>query len=170
MEHIKKRYPSDPVIAFGSSVAAFKLTRYLIKTGTNSLIDAALFVSPVWRYKSFLDSLDLFYNYFDKKIIFTKRVNFIKENIELVGQELNMSTISGAKTVVELESYLIERGHVFDSPADYFNDANNFDKLQLIQKPVLCICSKDDYLSSLKGELSKLFQLVLNIFIRTTLG
>ena len=82
LKHIRASNPSAKLVATGLSLGGVILTRYLIATGEQALVDAAYLVSVVWNFPEALPNMERLPNLPINRFVTNALVNIVNKHQE----------------------------------------------------------------------------------------
>jgi abhydrolase domain-containing protein 1/3 len=153
LEQIKTKYPKAQIVATGVSLGGIVLSRYLIESGEQSLVDTAILISVAWDFAMGSDSMERTgLNMALNQHLVKALVAIVEENKEVLEpvKHINYQEVIQSKTLREFDERFTAKMWGYKSCKEYYYDASNKGKLNRIKVPALIITAADDMFAPLE--------------------
>ncbi|KAF0693871.1 Aste57867_15213 [Aphanomyces stellatus] len=142
IEHIRRAFPTAPLVGVGFSAGSGLLVSYLGEMGVDSKLDAGVLVSPGY------DAVDLFCNGainapYNSVLTFMLK-KFLQQHEEALSPIIDFPAAMAASSVAEFDRHVYMRLHGYTDLDAYWKDNNPMRAVENIGVPVLCLNAKDD--------------------------
>lgn len=147
LNFMKKKYPKARIVATGVSLGGIVLCRYLVKSGRDSLVDAAMLISVCYDLLAGSDSMNRYglnialNNHLARSL--RKVVSEHKDTLETL-QTIDFREVMKSSTLQEFDERFTIKMWGFHSTAEYYREASSKEKISAIRVPTLCISAADD--------------------------
>lgn len=149
IENLKKKYPKSKIVATGLSLGGIVLCRYLIESGENSLVDAAMLISVCFDLIAGFENVSKpgLNKAFNQHLTQTL-IEVVKDHKDTLVhlKEINYEEVIKSRTLDEFDDRFTVKMWNYESYQEYYKEASNKGKLNKIKKPTLCINAADDVL------------------------
>jgi hypothetical protein len=146
-EHIKRKHQKSRIIATGLSLGGIVLCRYLVESGDDSLVDAAMLISVCFDLNAGFENITKpgLNKAFNQHLTRTL-VDVIQDHKEAFKdvKEINFEEVIKSRTSDEFDERFTIKMWNFNSFREYYHEASNKGKLGNIKRPMLCISAADD--------------------------
>ena len=139
---IRFKYHKASIYGIGFSAGSGILSSYMSKTGSLSLIESAVFLSPGYdSYKLFCENnISSFYEF----IIVKKLKKILYNNKDILSHRIDFTLIDAACTIKDIDEIVYKELNNYSTLKDYWENNNPIYMISKIKKPVLCINAEDD--------------------------
>lgn len=138
--YIKKKFPNSPLFGVGISAGSGLLARYLGESGTKSLLDAAVAISPAYDIEKAFHRVHPVYS----KIMGQRLINyFLKRHYETLSSLGGFQEVMESKTLGEFQDRLHTLSG-FDDKEEYYRYSNPALVMKNIRTPIMILNAKDD--------------------------
>lgn len=146
LAHIRKSNPNTKLIAIGISLGGIILSRYLIKSGCHSLVDAAFMVSVCWDIMQGIASMERGLNFALNQHLTRSLVNIVEANKEIFQKvpNIDMNAVRNSRNQREFDENFTIRMFNFESVSHYYCESSHKGKISCIKVPTFCINAADD--------------------------
>lgn len=146
LKHIKKKYPNSAIFGTGISLGGIILGQYLVESGGNAVISAAMLISVPWDVHAGAASMEIpGLNLMLNKHLARSLCNMVrpyKETFEKT--DVNMESVLQSRTIREFDDRFTTKIFGFNSVDEYYKLSSLYGKLHAIKVPVLCVNARDD--------------------------
>lgn len=150
LKTIRDRYIDSKIIAIGASLGGILISRYLIESGKDSNLDAALLFSVPWNLRATIKNIEKpgFGQLFNRQLTRCK-IKRIKRDLAVLEPEakrngVDMKQVLISKRMEELLFNFTVKMTGFASLDDYYRETDLTGKIHMIKRPVLCVSAADD--------------------------
>lgn len=144
--HIRRKNPNVKFIAIGISLGGIILGRYLIKSGSHALINAAFMVSVCWDIVEGIASMEKGLNFALNQHLTKSLVNIIEANKEIFKSvpHIDIDAVRKCRNQREFDEKFTIRMFNFESVSHYYCESSHKGKMSCIKIPTFCINAADD--------------------------
>lgn len=148
---IKSQHANSQLIVAGFSLGAIMLTKYLVKSGSQAKVAAALMVSMPFDIialdKSLHSMRNFGLNYITNKLLTMKLVAIVTTHADVFAKcsKINYDQVINSRSVKEFDENFNVKIFGFESTEDYYRESSNYDNLDKIKVPTIYLTAKDDY-------------------------
>lgn len=147
LNYMKSKYPKARIVATGVSLGGIVLCRYLVKSSTNSLVDAAMLISVCYDLLAGNDSMNRYglnialNNHLARSL--RRVVREHKDTLETL-ETIDLKEVMKSSTLQEFDERFTIKMWGFHSTTEYYREASSKEKISAIRVPTLCISAADD--------------------------
>lgn len=149
LNHIRAQYPTVKLMATGISLGGIILSRYLIKAGDKSKINAAFLVSVCWDFNAATVSLEKLVNFPFNNYLTGLMISVVMANKKMFENcpIIDLKEVRKSRSLKEFDESFTRKLFNFDSVQHYYREASNGSRINQIKTATLCINSTDDIFS-----------------------
>lgn len=150
LKHLKTKYPNSKIVATGISLGGGILCRYLVRSGSSSLVDFAMLYSVCWDFMAICETMEEpVLNMALNRHLAASVVHLVKEQKHLFAplDKIDFDNVMKSRTIGEFDSRFTCKMWGFDKLGEYYCEATNKGQLHKIKVPTLCVSAADDMFS-----------------------
>ncbi|XP_027202041.2 phospholipase ABHD3-like [Dermatophagoides pteronyssinus] len=149
LAHLRKKYPTNKLIAIGLSFGGIVLSRYLSMTGNESKIDSAMLVSVCWNFIPNSYNLERWSNLPLNRYLTKCLIEIVEQNQTLFENKPNidLKRIYSSQTLREFDDEFTSKQFGFKNAYEYYRESSNNERIHQIKRPTLCLNAFDDMFS-----------------------
>lgn len=163
--HIRSSNPNAKIVATGISLGGIILSRYLISSGHDSLVDAAYLVSVVWNYLEVISNMEKGLNYQLNRFLTKSLIGIVQQHRDKFQNlpQYDLEAVQRCRTMREFDDAFTIRMFNYESTTEYYTACIPKGKMINIKKPTLCINAADDMFAP--GEMLPIDEVEMNSFV-----
>lgn len=149
LTHLRRKYPSNKLLAIGLSFGGIILSRYLSLTGNESEIDAAFIVSACWDFPVNCENLERLSNLPLNRYLTQSLIEIVEQNRDLFEHipNVDLKRVCSSQTLREFDDEFTSRQFGFKNADEYYRESSNYKRIHRIKRPTLCLNAFDDMFS-----------------------
>lgn len=150
LSHIRDQRPNSLIVAIGVSLGGIQLTRYLVQSGSASVVDAAILVSVIFDLIRANETLEQFgLNYLFNRALTSGVLKIADEERDMLQQAegIDYNQVTQSKTLRQLDGSFTAPMFGYSGAEEYYRAASNAGQLHHVRIPTLCLSSADDFIS-----------------------
>ncbi|MFT7518072.1 MAG: putative alpha/beta-fold hydrolase [Kiritimatiellia bacterium] len=145
LEELRRRFPTRTLYAFGVSLGANALLKYLGEVGSDVVLDKAVAVSPPFQLSVCSDHMNKGLARFYQRYLVARLVKAAaSKTAPLDGPPVDSGVLDGCRSFWEFDEHVTAPLHGFSSASDYYQRSSSRQFLAGIEVPTLIVHSRDD--------------------------
>lgn len=144
VKHIKKRFPTSPLLGVGFSMGANMVASYLGEEGVHSPIEAAVCISNPFDLSCNIGKKPNLADSLFNPILVKSLTKYAMKHKEILGSKVDEEALKKAKSVAEFDEIFFAKLFGYPSIEEFYRDGASANKIKGIGVPTLFVNAEDD--------------------------